>query len=415
MLDKCPHCGSGLPVNGVIKTIPCSSCQQGVTFKNKYWEVMLEDLDNDYDQGGGSYTINMETNIKWVAERPKCVKCDAELHVDDIPVGTDHDVPCPSCGERNTTYPAPDFAKEVLPSLSQIYCAEREGAAPRTEDEVKPVVLTCPNCRGTLTAGARSERTLSCQYCGADVFLPDDLWKVLHPAKTAAKWFVRFDGKRQKDYEEEREAPRKLEEIRERMQTQKKARGFNPISLLPFAGIFIPIIIVIYSLATGDGAGWNNEYLAPTAGQVGQVRFAINAPPSFTARNEGGGMVWSPPGISPSYISVTAAAAMPRTAQEAMAQVQAQYKPNMQILGAQQVQGGFLVTLKEMGHRAAEVQVFRQKVAAAAPGYPAQPVPGSPALLCTAHFERPQEEGPLGDMEELLAYLTNICGSLNVY
>ena len=126
MLDKCPHCGGGLPVNGVLETIPCSSCQQGVTFKNKYWQYMLEDLDNDYDQGGGSYTINMETNIKWRAERPMCVKCDAELPVDDVPVGTDHDIPCKSCGERNTTYPAPAFAREVLPSLSQIYCAERD-------------------------------------------------------------------------------------------------------------------------------------------------------------------------------------------------------------------------------------------------------------------------------------------------
>lgn len=423
LLDKCPHCGGGLPVNGVIKTIPCSSCQQGVTFKDQYWKVMLEDLDDDYDQGGGNYTINMETSVKWRAEKPKCVKCEAELPVDDIPIGTDHDIPCKSCGERNTTYAAPDFARGVLPSLSQIYCAERgvdgDGAAAvQADDGVKPIVLTCPNCRGSLTAGSKSERTFNCQYCGSDVFLPDDLWSKLHPAKTAAKWYLRFDGKRPKDYEEEKEAPRKLEEIRERMKTQKKSRGFNPLSLLPFAGILIPVVIVIYSLASGDGPGWTSEYLAPTSAQVGQVNFAINVPPSFAARNEAGAMVWSPPGISPSYVNVSPAAVAPRTAQEAMAQVQGQYKPNMQILGAQPIQGGFMVTLKDVNHQSAEVQVYRQRsvAAPAQPGYPQQAVAaGGPTLWCVAHFERPQAEGPLGDMDELLAYLSNICGSLNVY
>jgi len=424
MLDKCPHCGGGLPVNGVIQTFICSSCQQPVTFKNKYWEVMLEDLDNDYDQGGGNYTINMETSIKWRAERPKCVKCEAELPVDTIPVGTDHEIPCKACGERNTTYPAPTFAREVLPSLSQIYCAERgatgDGAAAvKADDGVKPIVLSCPNCRGALTAGAKSERTMSCQYCGADVFLPDELWAKLHPAKTAAKWYVRFDGKRPKDYEEEQEAPKRLEEIRERIKTQKKSRGFNPVALLPFAGVLIPVVILVVSLVSGDGPGWTNEYLAPTAGQVGQAAFAINAPPSFQARAEGGGMVWSQPSspgsVSKSYISVTPAAAVPQTAQDAIVQVQNQMKPNVQILGAQPIAGGFMTSLKELGHQYAEVQVFRQKVAAVAPGYPAQPVPGSPALWCVAHFERPQEEGPMGDMEELLTYLANICGSLNPY
>jgi len=419
MLDKCPHCGGGLPVNGVLETIPCSSCQQGVTFKNKYWEVMLEDLDNDYDQGGGNYTINMETNIKWRAERPKCVKCDAELPVDDVPVGAVEAIHCTSCGTSNTTYPAPDFAREVLPSLSQIYCAEGGsagvGVTAEVDDDVKPVVLTCPNCRGSLTAGARSERTLNCQYCGSDVFLPDELWNKLHPAKTAAKWYVRFDGKRQKDYEEEREAPQKLQDIRQRMQTQKKARGFNVLSHLWMLVFVVPVVILVASLVSGDGPGWTNEYLTPATGQVGLASFAINVPPSFTARQEGGGMVWSPQGISPSYISVSPAVTMPTTPEAAIANVQGQYKQNAQILGAQPIDGGFIVTLKELAHQYAEVQVFRQRFAAAAPGYPAQPVSGSPALWCVAHFERPQQEGPMGDVDELLAYLTTICGSLNLY
>jgi len=418
MLDKCPHCAAGLPVNGVIETIRCSSCRQEVTFKNRYWKVMLEDLDDDYEQGGGSHVINFETRITWRAERPKCVSCQAELPVDEIPVGSENDIFCPGCGGRNNTYPAPDFARSALPSMSQIYCAERagsdEGSAAKTAESAKPVVLSCPHCGGSLTAKTGSERTIECQYCGTSVFLPDEMWSRLNPARTAATWYLRFDGKRPRELEEEAEAPRKLADIRERIEQRKKAAGFRPLSLLPFIGIVIPLLVVGIALLSGNGPGWTGEFLAPKSAQMGQTVFALNVPVSFAVRNEAAGVVFSPSRSAPMFISVSAAISMPASTEEALALIRAQHKPNTEVVSVTPIPGGFMVALKEAGHRFAEVQVFRQRVAAGQAGQPIQAAQPGPALWCVAHWSRPQEEGPLGDVRNLLDYLAGTCGSLSI-
>jgi hypothetical protein len=56
------------------------------------------------------------------------------------------------------------------------------------------VVLNCPKCGGALTITAESTRMTPCEFCQAQVYLPDDLWQALHPVKTARRWYVRCEG-----------------------------------------------------------------------------------------------------------------------------------------------------------------------------------------------------------------------------
>jgi len=409
ILDKCPHCGSGLPINGVMQEFHCAACQHGVRFRDEYWKHILEDLDNDYDQGGGSYTINMESQVGWKAERPKCGECGVDLPVDDVLVGTDGEILCPGCRHAVATSPAPDWVRSILPSLSQIYdgerpagCAPAEALAP--PDAQKPVILSCPQCRGALKVGAESQRTITCQFCNADVYLPDDLWARLHPIKTTRRWYVRFDGKRQKEREEEAEQPERVEQVRERLSTAKKTRGFESLSrFIPFVGIGIPILIVAVTTlsALGGGSGWTAEALDTGSGRLGQVAFAINKPTSFAPRADVYSVVWAPSPASSSYVHVAYAPIFPGTAEEAMSMIQTQFKTGMGVASLGPVPGGFLVALKDEAGKSVEVQVFRRK---AAPG---------PGLLCTAHVA--SESGQLDDVDELVAYLTQICGSLTIY
>jgi hypothetical protein len=411
ILDKCPHCGSGLPINGVMREIRCGACQKDVRFRDEYWKMILEDLDNDYDQGGGSYTINMESQVGWKAESPKCGGCGADLAAREIPVGTDGEIPCPGCGRQFTTYPAPEWVKAVLPSLRQIYDGERQGgptpagaSVAEAAEGAKPVILSCPQCRGALRIDTGSQRTTTCQFCNADVYLPDDLWSRLHPVKTTARWYVRFDGKRQKELEEEAERPERVEEVRERLTTAKKTRGVEVIAkLIPFLGIGIPIVIVAVTVLSslGGGSGWAAEALDAGAARLGQMSFAVNKPVSFAARTDAYSVVWTPSPESPSYVHVAHAPHFPGTAQETMSMIQAQFKTGMDVASVTPVAGGFLAVLKDKAGRSAEAQVFRRKA------------PAGPGLLCTAHVAT--ESGQLGDVDELVSYLTEICGSLTIY
>ncbi len=101
--DKCPHCGHTLAVNGFRLGMTCPECSLGFSFNHKYWPMVLEDPDNDYDQGEGGCTINFETEVSWKAAPP-------------------------ACGHGNVTYPPPAWLAEIMPSIRQFYCGERPDA-----------------------------------------------------------------------------------------------------------------------------------------------------------------------------------------------------------------------------------------------------------------------------------------------
>jgi hypothetical protein len=83
--------------------------------------------------------------------------------------------------------------------------------------------MTCPQCGAALHLTAESQRTTTCQFCHVDVFLPDELWRCLHPVKVVQPWWVRFEGstrrqeKAASDAAEQvrREAARRVSEKRE--------------------------------------------------------------------------------------------------------------------------------------------------------------------------------------------------------
>ena len=411
IMDRCPQCGSGLPINGVMRDFHCGACQQTVQFEDSYWQCILEDLDNDYDQGGGSYTINLQSRVTWKAMKPKCGKCGVDLPVERIPVGAQRDIRCLSCGQSTFTYPAPDWMKPILPSLSQIYGGERPAGTVLAEavtagEGAKPVILSCPQCRGALTITADSQRTIACQSCSADVFLPDDLWLRFHPVQTVGRWYLRFDGRRQKQIqrqiEEEALHPDGVAEVPSRFTIAKTARKIGSLlGFWPAIGIAIPLAIVALTwFSGGRGSGWTPEALDAATGRLGQVAFAIKKPMSFKARTDPFSVVWTPSPDSRSYVHVTYAPFFPGTAQEATAMVQTQFKTGMESAGARPVPGGFLAVLKDKAGRSVEAQVFRRKAAA------------GPGLLCTARVGASQ--GPLRDVDELVSYLTEICSSLSI-
>jgi len=54
------------------------------------------------------------------------------------------------------------------------------------------IVFTCPQCGGALKIDG-SERMPVCQFCNTNVYLPDDLWLRMHPAKMKVRWYVACD------------------------------------------------------------------------------------------------------------------------------------------------------------------------------------------------------------------------------
>jgi len=215
----CSRCGQPLPLNGPQLEVECAACGHVSRFGPERWKSLLEDLDNDYDDYGWADSSSSTVmtgdgtfNVQEGRQLPHCPSCHKAIPSYGIEVGTDTDLTCPKCGATVTTFPAPDWLREAMPSARQLYGAERvAGSAPpgavevETPEAARPVVMQCPQCGGTLKVTAESERLVPCSYCDVDVYLPDDLWRRLHPVKTANRWMVRFEGKSVGQLEEEQE------------------------------------------------------------------------------------------------------------------------------------------------------------------------------------------------------------------
>jgi len=196
-------------VNGASQAVHCAACQADAPVPDGLWNWLFSNLDDAHDTMIDGDMKQIAPKIEGVVayhctytrRLPRCDKCAATLPL-DIPTNVERDVFCTACGDGASVYPAPEWLRSFFPNAQQITSIDR-GAGPDAPRAVplgavteapKPIVMPCPQCGGALQLGGDAERVTKCRYCTADVYLPDDLWKRLHPVRVVREWFVRFDG-----------------------------------------------------------------------------------------------------------------------------------------------------------------------------------------------------------------------------
>jgi hypothetical protein len=198
---ECDDCGNPVPINGPLRKIQCSYCMETLKFSPKSVKGLLEDLVNDYhelgEREGRGGTIMSDRTYKYGYWRlpPRCRACEKPLNLEGAP--EDGEIAC-ECGRRATIYPAPDWLKELLPA-ERVVGGEREGPEGEpppiwgaNEAALEPIVMACPQCGGALKVSQESDRVCRCEYCETQVFIPDALWKRLHPVKKTEEWFILY-------------------------------------------------------------------------------------------------------------------------------------------------------------------------------------------------------------------------------
>jgi len=327
MIDKCGQCGGPMPLNGPLLNWHCNNCQQTTPVEPDYWTTTLDGLFEEYGEEKGEYMLAFEASVSFATEKPRCAKCKEPLPVDEVAVGTLGNIFCPSCGAPTPTAPAPDWMRSACPSAVQFYGAEVEGgavpAAIATPEAAKPVMLTCPSCNGALRITPDAMRTTTCQFCSTDVYLPDDLWKRLHPARIAGMWYVRFKGLAAEDRETMREVRRmfakakaKLEKKRRReadaatkaavtaaapvdagspppKRAEKRVRGDGEKTppfvrklqwIAAITAVVVGLVWIWFSMQGApdtEGPGWTRVELFPVGTSVNGVSFSMRAPFQF--------------------------------------------------------------------------------------------------------------------------------------
>ena len=85
------------------------------------------------------------------------------------------------------------------------------------QHEAKPIAMACPQCGGGLTITADDDRTIPCRFCEVEVFLPDELWRRLHPVATMSTWTLTWLGPELRTVEQEAEQAREAAEEQARI------------------------------------------------------------------------------------------------------------------------------------------------------------------------------------------------------
>ena len=203
--SSCLECGENLAFEGPALAVPCRGCGATLDIPTATWKAILGfrenaakfqlaegQIRNSAMMGGGSGTLS----VGWGPQRPLCSGCGTLLELSEAPPGTDGAIRCTACGGSTTTFPPPAWLSAVEPAAMQIFGAAREGVpagqpvgAPVA---TRPVSFTCPDCGANLKVAEDTPRILGCSFCKADLFLPDPLWRTLHPVKKRVPWVVAF-------------------------------------------------------------------------------------------------------------------------------------------------------------------------------------------------------------------------------
>lgn len=196
---SCPECGDPLILDGPLRSIRCLACQSLVEIAPSNWQRIMEyRKDNKVRKRvlpvvlgfASEFTFNMRMG----PQAPRCAACDEALDVSGVATGTDGEIAC-RCGQTMPTFAAPAWLREVEPSAAQLFNAAREDVphkGPVASDASRPVSFGCPDCGANLKITIESPRILGCQFCKADLFLPDPLWRALHPVRKRSAWYVAF-------------------------------------------------------------------------------------------------------------------------------------------------------------------------------------------------------------------------------
>lgn len=189
---ECSYCGLPAPLDGPCQHVTCPSCQKSTALK-RLVPVMIA------AKGEGQVFNSNVRCLRSHRDGPRCATCGRVFEgwrVAQHPLEAAHGPACPGCGSQLSVAPPPDWLREELPSVLAIFgAAQDDGSAAAVglaleQVQLAPVAMTCPQCAAGLSIQHDDTRSVSCGHCGSAVFIPDEVWRRLHPGKLAREWTI---------------------------------------------------------------------------------------------------------------------------------------------------------------------------------------------------------------------------------
>ena len=201
----CAHCGKTLPINKAAERILCNKCGEETSTPLPLWQRLVtkhlidasilkpgtDSWANGMLAGVGSYSMVFGKML------PRCTEgCGAVWPLDsllEIPKKGDTEFRCTRCGKIWSVRKPPEWFNKVIPYVKFLVGEESpRDTGDKIEGGKEGISISCPHCGARLSLDG-SNRQVTCQYCGHDLLIPDDIWSRLHPVTVARPWFILLD------------------------------------------------------------------------------------------------------------------------------------------------------------------------------------------------------------------------------
>lgn len=185
---NCPGCQISNPINGIVSELRCYHCSDVFPLAPAFWTwVVHEDVFARAARQPGeelrSGRIAPVTWLHYMRRAPRCPTCKGpEIDVAGLRDLTDEGrCFCPGCGGAMRVRAADDLCRAIRRGAALVVgeTAGAGGDAARPPRE-RPIMFACMNCGAGLAVDG-STRTVACDHCQTSSYLPDSLWRQLHP------------------------------------------------------------------------------------------------------------------------------------------------------------------------------------------------------------------------------------------
>lgn len=193
-------------LNAYTEDILCPTCNQMNSFSAETWHSLLEDAVKEapkFQVGEGQPSTIMRGeytySLTYGRQEPRCGKCKTGIDVTKIEeYSTKGNVACTKCQNIIFVRKPSEMISASFSNVSYLVGEEDDMlSVNKTGTDVpassKPILFTCPSCAGNLEIDG-TNRMVTCKYCDSQIYLPDDLWFRLHPAKIVERWYMMVEG-----------------------------------------------------------------------------------------------------------------------------------------------------------------------------------------------------------------------------
>jgi DNA-directed RNA polymerase subunit RPC12/RpoP len=186
-------CGRLVPINALISRALCPACNKPVEVELARLVPDVIAADADLGKTRSIALIGKHAQLESTREDPACASCGTPVPDEAAAFAARGFTMCPGCGARIAVRPPPRDLAPLLRGASLIVGEDLEqmatGAAGKAPNAAQPIELRCTSCHAPLKIDG-TRRTVRCEYCSTDLFLPDDLWLRMHPIERRRSFYL---------------------------------------------------------------------------------------------------------------------------------------------------------------------------------------------------------------------------------